>query len=152
VVADPRDEEAMKGVSGVSHALYDHIGRRYTSTRLPDRRIDAVILDALGDADTVVNVGAGAGAYEPVSRSCVAVEPSGRMIRQRSQEASLVIQASAEALPFRAGTFDAALAVLTLHHWTDWRAGLSEMKRVASRCASGTMASRRSHNGQSVNR
>ena len=81
----------------------------------------------------VVNVGAGAGAYEPVGRFLIAVEPSRHMIRQRSSKASLVVQASAEALPFRAEAFDAALAVLTLHHWTDWRCGLDEMKRVANR-------------------
>ena len=113
--------------------VYDDIGRRYTSTRHPDPRIGAVILDALGDADSVVNVGAGAGAYEPVGRFLIAVEPSRGMIRQRSSKAALVVQASAEALPFRAEAFDAALAVLTLHHWTDWRCGLDEMKRVANR-------------------
>jgi SAM-dependent methyltransferase len=113
--------------------LYDQIGRQYTSTRRPDARIAAAILGALGDADSVVNVGAGAGAYEPVGRSLVAVEPSWQMIRQRSGGGLLVVQASAEALPFPAGRFDAALAVLTLHHWADWRRGLGEMKRVADR-------------------
>src|SRR5262245_57250 len=117
----------------MSHVLYDQIGKSYTSTRHPDPRIGAAIFDALGGAESVVNVGAGAGAYEPVSRFVVAVEPSQRMIQQRSNTASSVVQASAEALPFRAGTFDAALAVLTLHHWTDWHRGLSEMKRVATR-------------------
>jgi SAM-dependent methyltransferase len=116
----------------MAHTLYDQIGRQYTSTRRPDPRIAAAIFHALGDADSVVNVGAGAGAYEPVGRSLVAVEPSWQMIRQRSG-ASWAVQASAEALPFPAGTFDAALAVLTLHHWTDWRGGLYEMKRVADR-------------------
>jgi SAM-dependent methyltransferase len=114
-------------------ALYDQIGRTYTSTRRPDPRIAAAIVHALGDARSVINVGAGAGAYEPAVRSLVAVEPSRKMIQQRSRVASLVVQALAEALPFAAGTFDAALAVLTLHHWTDWRRGLDEMKRVASR-------------------
>ena len=118
---------------GMTQALYDQIGRSYTSTRHPDPRIAAAIWNALGDAGTVINVGAGAGAYEPVGRSLVAVEPSCRMIRQRPNGAASVAQASAEALPFRAATFDAALAVLTLHHWTDWRAGLDEMKRVANR-------------------
>ena len=117
----------------MTQALYDQIGRSYTSTRHPDPRIAAAIVNALGDAGTVINVGAGAGAYEPVGRSLVAVEPSWRMIRQRPNGAASVAQASAEALPFRAATFDAALAVLTLHHWTDWRAGLDEMKRVANR-------------------
>ena len=114
-------------------ALYDQIGWQYTSTRRADPRIAAAISHALGDAGSVVNVGAGAGAYEPVGRSVVAVEPSWQMIRQRVTTASAVVQASAEALPFPTGTFDAALAVLTLHHWTDWRCGLSEIKRVAAR-------------------
>ena len=118
---------------GMTEPLYDQIGRSYTTTRRPDPRIAAAIVNALGDAGTVINVGAGAGAYEPAGPSLVAVEPSWRMIRQRPNGAASVAQASAEALPFSAGTFDAALAVLTLHHWTDWRAGLDEMKRVATR-------------------
>ena len=113
--------------------LYDRIGRRYTATRRPDPRIAGAILDALGDAGTVVNVGAGAGGYEPADRQVVAVEPSLRMIRQRARGAAPVVQAPAEALPFRSGAFDAALAVLTLHHWGDWRQGLDEMTRVADR-------------------
>jgi SAM-dependent methyltransferase len=114
-------------------ALYDQIGRAYAATRRPDPRIAAAIVRALGDARTVVNVGAGAGAYEPPDRSVVAVEPSWHMMRQRAAGSCPAVQASAEALPFRAGVFDAALAVLTLHHWADWRAGLDEMRRVATR-------------------
>jgi SAM-dependent methyltransferase len=115
------------------HALYDRIGRQYTSTRRPDPRIAAAILHALGHADSVVNVGAGAGAYEPADRSLVAVEPSWRMIRQRPAGASAAVQAVADALPFASRTFDAALAVLTVHHWADWRRGIAEMRRVAHR-------------------
>jgi SAM-dependent methyltransferase len=114
-------------------ASYDEIGRTYTSTRRPDPRIAAAIGRALGDAATVINVGAGAGAYEPSDRQTVAVEPSSRMIGQRAAGTAPVVQAAAEALPFNAGGFDVALAVLTLHHWTDWRAGLREMQRVAHR-------------------
>ena len=114
-------------------SLYDEIGKRYTSTRRPDPRIAAAIVAALGDAEFVINVGAGAGAYEPVDRSVVAVEPSWQMIEQRSRAAGVVVRAVAEALPFGGGTFDAALAVLTLHHWTNWRSGIDEMKRVARR-------------------
>jgi SAM-dependent methyltransferase len=117
----------------MAQALYDQIGGRYTSTRRTDPRIAAAILDALGAAGSVVNVGAGAGAYEPVGQPVVAVEPSRHMIDQRVRGAARVVQASAEALPFQAGRFDAALAVLTLHHWSDWRAGLDEMQRVATR-------------------
>ena len=114
-------------------ALYDRIGQCYTATRHPDPRIAEAILNALGDARSVLNVGAGAGAYEPEGRSVVAVEPSAHMIRQRASGLSRAVQASAEALPFRTASFDAALAVLTLHHWSDWRAGVGEMQRVAHR-------------------
>lgn len=117
----------------MTEVLYDLIGRGYTSTRRPDPRIGAAILDALGSARSIVNVGAGTGAYEPADRSLVAVEPSREMIRQRPSGAPPVVQASAEALPFRTGSFDAALAVLTLHHWSDWRSGLRELRRVANR-------------------
>jgi SAM-dependent methyltransferase len=113
-------------------ALYDQIGTTYTSTRRPDPRIAAAIVHALGDASSVINVGAGAGAYEPTDRQVLAVEPSRHMIRQRRGTAN-VVQASAEALPLRDGSFDAALAVLTLHHWGNWRHGLDEMRRVANR-------------------
>jgi len=114
-------------------ALYDHIGGRYTSTRRPDPRIAAVILGALGGSRTVVNIGAGAGGYEPIDRSIFSVEPSSQMIRQMAAGAAPAIQASAEALPFRNGSFDAAMALLTLHHWADWRRGIDEMRRVAGR-------------------
>jgi SAM-dependent methyltransferase len=117
----------------INRAHYDQIGRQYTSTRRADPRIADAILGALGDARSIVNVGAGAGAYEPVGRALVAVEPSGRMIGQRPRDAAAVVQAAAEALPFPARTFDAALAVLTLHHWSDWRRGVIEMRRVADR-------------------
>lgn len=117
----------------MTQALYDQIGATYTSTRRPDPRIAAAIRRGLGQAARVVNVGAGAGAYEPADRLVVAVEPSRRMIEQRPAGAVAAIQASAEALPFQSGTFDAALAVLTLHHWSNWRRGLDEMRRVADR-------------------
>jgi SAM-dependent methyltransferase len=118
---------------GMTQTLYDEIGQSYAWTRQPDPRIAAAILEALGDARSVVNVGAGAGSYEPAGKSVVAVEPSWHMIRQRPSGAPVVVQAMAEALPFRGRVFDAALAVLTLHHWTDWRRGLDEMRRVANR-------------------
>ena len=88
-------------------AVYDRIGRTYSSTRRPDPRIAAAIVRALGDAEVVVNVGAGTGAYEPDDRAVVAVEPSWRMIQQRHARASSVVQASAESLPFPDQTFDA---------------------------------------------
>jgi SAM-dependent methyltransferase len=110
--------------------LYDAIGIGYKHYRRPDRRIATAILDALGDAATVVNVGAGAGSYEPVDRSVVAVEPSFAMIRQRPVGSAPVVQASAMHLPFRDAAFASALAVLTVHHWADRVRGLVELARV----------------------
>lgn len=112
-------------------ALYDRIGTTYSEHRRPDPRIAARIRAALGPARTVLNVGAGTGSYEPRDRSVVAVEPSAEMIRQRPPTAAPAVRASAEALPFRERAFDAALAVLTIHHWPDWRAGLRRMQRIA---------------------
>jgi SAM-dependent methyltransferase len=113
--------------------IYDRIGRRYAQRRRPDPRIAARIARALGDARTVVNVGAGAGSYEPEDRHVVAVEPSEVMIAQRPREAAPVVRAVAEALPFSNNQFDAALAVLTVHHWTDPKRGVAELRRVARR-------------------
>ena len=114
-----------------SSRLYDRIGGSYRATRRPDPRIAALIDDALGDARSVVNVGAGTGAYEPADRQVLAVEPSATMIAQRPRGSAPVIQASAEELPLADDGFDAALAVNTVHHWTDLRAGLRELRRVA---------------------
>ncbi len=112
-------------------AIYDFVGDGYAQRRRPDPRIAALIEAALGDAKTVINVGAGAGSYEPRDRIVQAVEPSALMIAQRSTNAAPCVQASAEALPFASQSFDAAMAILTIHHWSDWRAGLRELKRVA---------------------
>ncbi|MEM9518317.1 MAG: class I SAM-dependent methyltransferase [Actinomycetota bacterium] len=113
--------------------LYDQIGRGYAGQRREDPRIAAQLLDALGEWRTLVNVGAGTGNYEPVGRRVVAVEPSVEMIGQRSGREALAVRASAEALPFRDGAFDVALAMFTIHHWSDRTAGLHELARVASR-------------------
>jgi SAM-dependent methyltransferase len=115
----------------VTEATYDRIGRGYSGSRRPDQRIAARIEEALGDARSVLNVGAGAGSYEPPDRDVTAVEPSAEMIGQRPAGAAPVVRASAEALPFDDESFDAAMAVLTAHHWHDLNAGLSEMLRVA---------------------
>jgi SAM-dependent methyltransferase len=112
---------------------YDTIGRTYVRTRATDPRIAAAIWGALGDARTVVNVGAGTGNYEPPDREVTAVEPSEVMIAQRAPDAAAVVQAGAEALPFEDDSFDAAMAVLTIHHWSDWRRGVDELRRVARR-------------------
>jgi SAM-dependent methyltransferase len=111
-------------------AKYDTIGINYTQLRKPDLRIAATIWAALGRAETVLNVGAGTGSYEPVDREVTAVEPSLEMIRKRCPSQAAVIQASADDLPFENNAFDASMAILTVHHWRDKVAGLREMRRV----------------------
>jgi SAM-dependent methyltransferase len=115
----------------MSRALYDDLGRSYTTHRRPDPRIAARIRTALGDVRTVVNVGAGTGAYEPDDVELVAVEPSQTMIAQRPPGAAPVVRAGAEALPFADASFDAAMAIISDHHWADRAAGLRELRRVA---------------------
>lgn len=114
-------------------AQYDRIGETYARYRRPDPRWAAAIDSALGRAAAVVDVGSGTGSYEPRGRRVVAVEPSRTMIDQRPKRAAPVLQAVAEHLPFPPGAFDAALAVLTIHHWSEPVAGLRELARVASR-------------------
>ncbi len=111
-------------------ALYDDLGRTYSSTRRPDPRIAAVIESALASAATIVNIGAGTGSYEP-AQTVVAIEPSLVMIGQRPPGSAPVLRATAEYLPLRDDCADAALAVLTIHHWSDLETGLAEMHRVA---------------------
>jgi len=111
--------------------LYDTIGRGYRRRRRQDPRIAARIFQALDGAASVVNVGAGTGSYEPRDCALVAVEPSLVMIRQREASAAPAVRASASGLPFRDATFDASLAVLTIHHWSDLERGLGELRRVA---------------------
>jgi SAM-dependent methyltransferase len=114
-------------------ALYDIIGCTYCHFRKQDSRIAGHIVRALGDAATVVNVGAGAGSYEPDDRAIVAVDPSSVMLRQRRGGAAPAVRASATDLPFRDASFDASLAILTIHHWSDVARGLRELRRVARR-------------------
>ena len=110
--------------------LYDTIGLNYANLRKPDFRIAQRIETALGDAQTVLNVGAGAGSYEPADRQVTAIEPSVEMIQQRSNSTATVIRGSAEDLPYADKTFDASMAVLTIHHWSDQEKGVMEMQRV----------------------
>lgn len=110
---------------------YDTIGLNYADLRRPDPRIAALIECALGGAETVLNVGAGTGSYEPSGRRVTALEPSATMIAQRPVGAAPAIQGQAEALPFPDDSFDAAMAVLTVHHWSDQPQGLRELRRVA---------------------
>jgi SAM-dependent methyltransferase len=112
---------------------YEQIGTGYSDQRHADPRIERQIRHALGSARTVVNVGAGAGNYEPTDREVVAVEPSEVMIAQRSSTAAPVVRGVAELLPFPDLAFDCALASLTVHHWSDVEQGLRELRRVASR-------------------
>lgn len=112
--------------------LYDRIGVGYADVRQPDPRIAAQIHIALGSARTVLNLGAGTGSYEPVDRSVVAVEPSPEMIAQRRVGAAPVARGVAGALPFPDSAFDAALALLTVHHWPDIVSGLTEVRRVTA--------------------
>ena len=116
-----------------SRPLYDAIGTGYAAHRRADPRIATAIEAALGDARRVLDVGAGAGSYEPGDRAVVALEPSAMMLAQRPRGAAPAVRGVAEALPFPDGGFDAAMAVLTLHHWQDLGAGLAELRRVAPR-------------------
>jgi SAM-dependent methyltransferase len=113
--------------------LYDTIGGTYTVTRRTEPRIAAQVWAALGDAHTVLNVGAGTGSYEPSDRDVTAVEPSAVMRGQRPAGAARCVAATAESLPFEDQSFDAAMAFATVHHWQDPIAGLLEMRRVARR-------------------
>ena len=117
----------------MSDAAYDRIGVGYAGSRVADPRIAKQIHAALGDARTVLNVGAGTGNYEPADRCVIAVEPADTMIRQRPPNAAVTVSAVAEALPFRTHAFDAAMAISTIQHWTKPAAGLAELRRVAPR-------------------
>jgi SAM-dependent methyltransferase len=110
---------------------YEKIGVGYSNSRREDPRIMAAVLHALRGASSVVNVGAGTGSYEPRDRFVVAVEPSVRMINQRGRAAAPVVRGVAESLPLRDDAVDAALAVLTLHHWVDQPRACRELCRVA---------------------
>jgi SAM-dependent methyltransferase len=113
--------------------LYDAIGTAYVATRRTDPRIAAQIWAALGDARTVLNVGAGTGSYEPADRDVIALEPSALMRSQRPPGAAPCVAGSAGNLPFADRSFDAAMALATVDHWPDPIAGLREMRRVARR-------------------
>jgi len=112
---------------------YDTIGTTYTVTRRTEPRIATQVWAALGEARTVLNVGAGTGSYEPSDRDVTAVEPSAIMRAQRPTGAAQCVAATAASLPFKTQSFDAAMAFATIHHWPDPIAGLREMRRVARR-------------------
>ncbi|GAA0382961.1 methyltransferase domain-containing protein [Micromonospora gifhornensis] len=110
---------------------YETKGQGYAAQRRPDPRIAALIHAALGDARTVLNVGAGAGSYEPTDRYVVALEPSARMRGQRPVTAVPALDAAAESIPFDDDAFDAVMATVTVHQWADTARGLAELRRVA---------------------
>jgi SAM-dependent methyltransferase len=116
------------GTAGVD---YERHGRTYARHRQTDPRIARHIHAALGDAATVLNVGAGTGSYEPADRWVLAVEPSATMRAQRPRHAAPALAASAQALPFDDDAVDAAIACVTVHHWDPPEAGLAELRRVA---------------------
>jgi SAM-dependent methyltransferase len=111
-------------------ANYAAIGAAYTQYRRPDPRIAAHIADALGAARTVLNVGAGAGSYEPADRKVTPVEPSASMRAKRPAHLAAAVDATAEHLPFGNDAFDAAMTTFSVHQWSDLRSGLREMRRV----------------------
>lgn len=114
-------------------ARYDEIGVGYSAYRGADPRIMEAVLDALGDARTVINVGAGTGSYEPTDRPVIPIEPSTAMAVQRRRDQPPAVLGVAESLPLADDAADAAMAVLTMHHWADVDRGLQEMLRVARR-------------------
>jgi SAM-dependent methyltransferase len=111
--------------------FYEEIGVGYETTGRGDSRIARQIHDALGDARSIVNVGAGTGAYEPCDREVVPIEPSELMISRRAPELAGAVKGYAENLPLAADSVDAAMACMTLHRWSDWRIGVQELRRVA---------------------
>lgn len=111
-------------------ADYGTIGTGYTDYRRPDPRIEAAIAEVLGHAQTVLNVGAGAGSYEPRLRDVTPVEPSASMRAQRPADLATAIDGTAESLPFDDDAFDASMSTFSIHQWTDLGAGLREMRRV----------------------
>ena len=121
----PRHRDGSAG-----DANYGIVGNCYARFRQPDPQIAKLIDDALADARTVLNVGAGAGSYEPTSRVVTAVEPSSSMRSQRPALLSQAIDAVAENLPFPANSFDASMSTFSVHQWKDLAAGLREMRRV----------------------
>jgi SAM-dependent methyltransferase len=113
--------------------VYDTIGQGYLAHRRPEPSWEALIHQQLGDGRVVVNVGAGTGSYEPLDRDVVAVDPSSVMLSQRRSGAAPAVRASGSALPLPSDSADVAMAILTMHHWDDWKSGLSELCRVAPR-------------------
>jgi SAM-dependent methyltransferase len=130
--AVPAAAASPRADGSAGDADYSAIGAGYRTYRRPDPRIAEAIEDALGTARTLVNVGAGAGSYEPTDRAVTPVEPSATMRAQRPADLAPAIEASAEDLPFADGAFDAALATFTVHQWGELGKGLREVRRVTA--------------------
>ncbi len=113
--------------------IYETIGVGYSVGRRPDPRWQDAIDSAIGDAKRVINIGAGTGSYKPNERAVIAVEPSKLMVGQRPRSAAPVVMAAAENVPIVSGWADLTMTLLSFHHWTNWRAGISEMRRLAPR-------------------
>lgn len=126
----PIDPGARGADGSAGDVDYGVIGVSYSAYRRPDPRIAALILEALGGARTVLNVGAGAGSYEPRDRLVTAVEPSASMRGQRPADLNTAIDAIAEDLPFEDDSFDAAMTTFSIHQWSDAGRGLAELRRV----------------------
>ena len=124
------DPATRKSDGSAGDADYGKIGGGYAGYRQPDPHIAAFILDALGEARTVLNVGAGAGSYEPTDRDVTALEPSESMRAQRPPHLPRAIDGVAQALPFADHSFDASMTTFSVHQWPDLKAGLAEMRRV----------------------
>ena len=131
----PSASSASSESASSASPVYDTIGLGYLAHRQADPRWAAVINEQLGDGRVVVNVGAGTGNYEPADGAVavIAVEPSSVMVGQRRAGAAPAVRASGSALPLPSGCADVAMAILTVHHWDDWAAGLAELCRVAPR-------------------
>jgi hypothetical protein len=126
------ERPADRSDGSAGDADYGRIGAGYTTYRQPDPEIAAAVRAALGNARSLLNVGAGAGSYEPVDLDVVAVEPSAQMRAQRPAGLVEAIDATAENLPFADGAFDAAMVSFTVHQWSDLTAGLAEVRRVTT--------------------
>ncbi len=113
---------------------YDEIGKGYTDLRVPDSRIAKPIHEALGNIESVANIGAGTGSYEPPNRDVIAVEPSTLMLNQYKGTGKRV-QATAESVPLSDDSVDATMGILTIHHWENWQKGLAEMFRISRNVA-----------------
>jgi SAM-dependent methyltransferase len=126
-----RSQRTAFTLAAMRASLYDRIGQGYSRARRADPRIQRAIDDALGDARSIVNVGAGVGAYEPAGRDVIAVEPAADMRAQRPASAAPCLNAGAEELPLADASVDLAMAIYTDFHWQDRRRGVAEMLRVS---------------------